>query len=78
MKVYALYHSVMHEGNDLIAIYAKEERAELEAKKLETEYHVKTKTAWEKMSKTNQKFWRSYENYSQKESFDVVGYEVVE
>ncbi len=78
MKVYALYHSVMHEGDNLIAIYSTEERAELEAKKLQTEYYTKSKAAWEKLSKSGQKFWGSYEKYGELESFDVVGYEVVE
>lgn len=78
MKVYALYHSVMHEGNDLIAMYSTKERAELEAKKLQSEYDSKAKTAWEKMSKSGQKFWGTYKKYRELEYFYIIEHEVIE
>ena len=78
MKVYALHHAVRHEGNDLVAMYSTKERAELEAKKLQSEYDSKAKTAWEKMSKSGQKFWGTYKKYSKLEYFYIIEYEVVE
>lgn len=77
MKVYVLYHGEVHEGSDVVVVYASRESAETEAAKRNQEYANKRSEHWDSMSKRDQKFYGPKTNYLTMESWDIVEYDVV-
>ena len=77
MKVYILYHNIIHDGSDVVGVYATQATAEAEAKKLNSEYLNERNQAWNSMSKTDQKFYGPKITYIDQEGWSVTEHEVI-
>jgi hypothetical protein len=77
MKVYVLYHGEVHEGPDVVAVYASRESADAEATKRNEEYTKERSRLWDSLTKREQKFYGPKTNYLTIESWDVVEYDLI-
>jgi hypothetical protein len=78
MKIYILNHNVMHEGSDVVAIYASQSKADAEALRCNTNYNAKRQAEWNSLSKTNQRMYGPMNRYLGIEGYSVTEYEVIE
>jgi hypothetical protein len=76
--VYLLNHNVMHEGSQVVGVYATQQRADEEANKLNSKYISERTNHWNKLSKADQRMYGPLNSYIDREGWSVEPYEVIE
>lgn len=77
MTVYLLNHNVMHEGSEVIGVYATSQKADEEANKLKTNYISERTNYWNKLSKADQRMYGPLNHYIDREGWSVEPYKVI-